>query len=139
MVSAAKILSETLCHIPSVSRALLRAGVRRQRYAGVEMGDALVGLQRVLSEPEWPDLSAWGSVFRPGRYAAQLLSDSVLHAVVPSDQTWMAVGLLWHFAGGLYSGYNLLCGKTSHRPGHCLVNVPACIYDTRNLVERGNC
>lgn len=91
------------------------------------MGDALVGLQRVFSESERPDLSAGGSMLRSGRYAAQLLSAPVLHAGVSPDQAPMADGSLRRPAGSLYFGYNLLCGMASHRPGHCVVNVPACV------------
>lgn len=128
MVSAAKILPKTLCHLPAFGRHLLCVGICRQPYAGVEMGDALVGLQRVFSESERPDLSAGGSMLWSGRYAAQLLSAPVLHAGVPPDQAPMADGSLRRSAGSLYFGYNLLCGMASHRPGHCVVNVPACAF-----------
>lgn len=75
---AKKIKSEAHCDLPAVSGDLFCAGVWRQPSAGVEMGDALVGLQWVFPEPERTNLSAECSVFRPGRHASQLLSAALL-------------------------------------------------------------
>lgn len=89
------------------------------------MGNALVGLQRIFLESEWPDLSAGGGVFWFRRHAAKLLSAALLHESVSPHQARLAAGTVRYSAGSLYSGYYLLCGKTSHRPGHCVVNVLA--------------
>ena len=45
MVFIAEVLSEARCDVPAFGSHLLCAGVWRQRPAGMEMGDALVGLQ----------------------------------------------------------------------------------------------
>lgn len=134
VVCAAKILSKTLCDVPTVGGHLLCARVWRQRSAGMEMGDALVGLQWIFSESERPNMSGGSGVFWVGRHVAQLLSAAILHEGVSSDQAQMAADHLWHSAGGLYSGYYLLCGKTTYRPGHCVVNVPAWFFAFCRLI-----
>lgn len=125
MVFASEILSKAFRNIPAVGGHLLRTGVQCKRYAGVEMGHALVGLQRILFQPEWSDLSAGSHVLWAGRHAAQLLSAALLHESVSSNQARLAAGPVRHPAGGIYSGYYLLCGKTPYGPGHYMVNVPA--------------
>ena len=66
-------------------------------------------------------------MFWIGRYAAQLLSASVLHEDVSPDQARMAYDPLRHPAGGFHSGYYLLRGKAPYRPGYSVVNVPICV------------
>ena len=51
----------------------------------MEMGTALVGLQRLFFESQRPHLPAERRLFRAGRHAAQLLSSAILHAAVPPD------------------------------------------------------
>ena len=116
LVSASGAAPKALCHIPAVGIALFRAGVWRQPPAGVEMGHALVGLQRIFPESERAHLPAGGGLFWFGGHAAQLLSAAQLYEVVPSDQTRLAAGPVRRAAGGVYTGYYLLCGKTPHRP-----------------------
>ncbi len=45
VVFTAKILSKAICDIPAVNDGLLSVGIWDQRAVGMEMGDALVGLQ----------------------------------------------------------------------------------------------
>lgn len=103
MVSSAKAISKTLCNLPALRGDLLRAGVRSQCAAGMEMGDALVGLQRILFESERPHLPAGRGMLWFGWYAAQLLSAAILYEIIPQDQAQMAAGTVRRPVDGFYS------------------------------------
>ena len=120
VVSPAQILSKTHPDLFSVRSGLLRAGVCRQRFPGMEMGTALVGLQRLFFESQRPHLPAERRLLRAGRYAAQLLSSAILHAAVPPDSADMAADSLRHPPDRLHSGYHLLRSQTPYGAGYRL-------------------
>lgn len=103
MVFATKAISKTLCYLPALRGNLLRAGVRSQCAAGMEMGNALVGLQRIFFESERPHLPAWRGMLWPGGHAAQLPSAAVLYENISQDQAQMAAGAVRHPADDFYS------------------------------------
>lgn len=70
MVFAAPPLPKTGPDLSGIGGSLLPAGVRSKFIHGMEVGFALVGLQRIFYESERTDLSAECSMLRPGRYAA---------------------------------------------------------------------
>lgn len=77
------------------------------------MGAALVGLYGILYEPERAYLPAGSGMLRPGRPAAELLSDAMLYEAVSPDYAQAAADPLRPPADSLYPGYHLLCRNAS--------------------------
>lgn len=114
MVSAASFKQKAFFYVSVVGGVLFRSGILYQRIPGVEVGPALVGLQRLSSGSERTDLSAGRSVLWPGRHGAELLSHAPVHEAVPQNLTQMAVCPVRCIFGGVSAGYHVLCGQSQY-------------------------
>ncbi len=114
MVSAASPQQEALYNISVVCGALLCAGILYQRLFGVEMGGALVGLQRLPPGSERADLPVGRGVLWPGRYGAELLSYAPVHETVSQNFPQVAPDPVRCFPGSVSAGHHLLRGQTKY-------------------------
>lgn len=114
MVSAASFKQKAFFDVSVVSGVLFRSGILYQRIPGVEVGLALVGLQRLSSGSERTDMSAGGGVLRPGGHGAELLSHAPVHEAVPQNLPQMAIYPVRLISGGVSAGYNLLRGQSQY-------------------------
>lgn len=123
MVFAAETAQETCLDLFAVRSHLLRAGVRHRGVSGVEMGCALVGLQRAFPEPERENLPAGRSVLRAGRNAVKLFSLAGVHEAVSQTFPEVEVDSVRDIPGGVRVGCDLLCGASQHGIRHYGVGV----------------
>jgi len=108
VVFAASVIQKALLDVSPVDGYLFRVGVCHKRILRVEVGDALVGLQRAFPESERAHLPAGGSAFRAGGHDAKLLSDAFLFKAVSQNPPRMETDFVRHFSDSVHSGYHLL-------------------------------
>lgn len=82
MAPATEVSPKKNSDVSVVHGTVFGAGICYRSISGVEMGHALVGLQRSVYESEWTYLSAVCSGIWPGRNVIKLLSDALLYATV---------------------------------------------------------
>lgn len=79
MVPAPQDPWEKAFDVSAVCGDLLRGGIYGQRVPGMEMGNEVVGLQRLCHEHKRQGLPAGCGMLRIGGHAAELLSDACIH------------------------------------------------------------
>ncbi len=108
MVSAPKILPETTGGFSVFCRNLFGAGIYDRSFSGVEMGNALVGLQRTFFKSPWTNLSAGSCYLWTGRYAVDMLFFSIIYEMVSPPHKKMAGPSVYIMSGSFCAGYHLL-------------------------------
>lgn len=114
VVFVAKAAQETIVDIYTFYGNLFCLGVCHQCAVRMDVGRALVGLQRAFYECERANLPVGSSMFRAGRNAAQLLFAALVYEVVPQDFPQVETDSLRDMSDCLYFGHNLLCGETPY-------------------------
>ncbi len=114
MVSAAPSQQKAFCDVSAVCCSLFCTGIFYQLLSGMEMGRAVVGLQRLSPGFERADLPAGGGVLRSGGHGAELLSHASVHETVSQNFPQAAPHSVRYFPDRVPAGRYLLCGQPQH-------------------------